>query len=234
LLYPNADVDVLYCPIEFMPSALDGDRRTTLRRGLQTSAEDIVIIQSSRMEGWKGHSLHLDALSRLKDLRGWVLWIAGGAQRLEEQNYTNALKGQAESLGIAERVRFLGHRSDIPDLLAAADIHCQPNLGPEPYGIAFVEAMMAGLPIATCRLGAAPELIDKSCGLLCEPGDVGELASALRTLITDQDIRERLGRNGPARARQLSDPASRLNELFMYLSGQTRAGRAMTPDVLSH
>jgi glycosyltransferase involved in cell wall biosynthesis len=191
---------------------------------LETEARDIVILQSSRMEGWKGHQLHLDALSRLKDLPGWVLWIAGGAQRPEEQEYEKALRCQAQLGGISARVRFLGHRNDIDDLLAASDIHCQPNRSPEPFGIAFIEAMMAGLPIATCRLGAAKEIIDDSSGLLSEPADADGLAGNLRKLITNSDLRMKLGTSGPVKARRLTDPASRLNELFAHLNESVRAG----------
>jgi glycosyltransferase involved in cell wall biosynthesis len=49
-------------------------------------------------------------------------------------------------LRIADRVRFAGQRDDVPRLLAAADLHCQPNSSPEPFGVAFVEALAAGLP----------------------------------------------------------------------------------------
>jgi glycosyltransferase involved in cell wall biosynthesis len=177
------------------------------------------------MEAWKGHALHLNAVARLKDLPDWVLWFVGGAQRPEEQLYVEALKQQAATLGIASRVRFLGQRSDVPEVLRAADIHCQPNMGPEPFGVTFVEAMLAELPIAACRMGAAPELIDASCGLLCQPGNVAELASILRLLVTNRGLRERLGSNGPARARQLSDPGSRLRELYEFVSQAPEVGK---------
>ena len=78
---------------------------------------------------------------------------------------------------MVERVRFLGQRSDIPDVLGAADIHCQPNVDPEPFGVAFVEALHAGLPVVTTAIGAAPEVVDATCGVLV-PKDAGALAGA--------------------------------------------------------
>ena len=60
-----------------------------------------------------------------------------------------------------------GHdqRDDVPRLLAAADIFCQPNLGPEPFGIGFVEALSAGLPVITTATGGALEIVDGDCGI---------------------------------------------------------------------
>lgn len=225
MLYPKIRVSVVYCPVEFTSASQDIAKRKAIRQSLRTGPEDVVIVQLSRMEAWKGHSLHLRALSRLHNLPGWVLWIGGDAQRPEEQIYLDSLKQQAMDLGIAARIRFLGHRTDVAELLLAADIHCQPNLGPEPFGITYVEAMMAGLPVVACRLGAASELIDASCGLLCEPEDVSGLAFALRLLITGRDLRERLGRSGPERAKQLSDPAARLNDLYAALRESIQADK---------
>ena len=67
-------------------------------------------------------------------------------------------------------MRWLGQRRDVPELLAAADIYCQPNVGAEPFGIVFVEALYTGLPVVTTALGGALEIIDASCGVLVPPG----------------------------------------------------------------
>jgi glycosyltransferase involved in cell wall biosynthesis len=120
-------------------------------------------------------------------------------------------------------VRFLGQRSDAPELLAAADVHCQPNTGPEPFGVAFVEALYAGLPVVSTALGGALEIVDESCGVLVPPGEVGELRAALRGLIADPAERSRLGRGGPARARALCEPRRALDRICDLLAG-TAAG----------
>lgn len=216
-LFPNAEPRVISCPVEFTSPSPDPERRKSIRDSLETSADSVVIVQCSRMEAWKGQGLHLKAVAELQDLQNWTLWIAGGAQRPEEQEFLADLQRQAAALGISRRVRFLGQRADVPDLLAAADIYCQPNLGPEPFGIAYVEAMMARLPIVACRLGAAAELIDASCGFLCDSGDERQLASILRLLICDQNLRQRLSRNGPERAKRISDPGARVRDLYEAL-----------------
>src|SRR5262249_25951309 len=159
---------------------------------------------------WKGHLLHLDALGRLRHHSGWVAWMVGGAQRLQEVGYLAELKNRAIELNIADRVRFLGQRTDVPRLLAAADVHCQPNTGPEPFGMTFVEGLQAGLPVITTAWGGASEIVDETCGILTPPGDAGALSSALRDLLQNPQRRATLGRAGPARARALCDPARQL------------------------
>ena len=84
---------------------------------VQAPAEATVIIQASRLERWKGQELLLRALGRLTDVSGWMCWIAGGAQRPAEADYLAELRLTADRFGLAERVRFLGQRSDVPHLL---------------------------------------------------------------------------------------------------------------------
>jgi glycosyltransferase involved in cell wall biosynthesis len=165
------------------------------------------------MESWKGQGVLIEALGRLRDLPGWVCWVAGGPQRPRERRYMETLARAASKLGIAGRVRFLGERSDVSRILRAADIYCQPNTGPEPFGLAFVEALGAGLPLISTAIGAMTEIIDDSCGVLVKPGDVQALAGALRRLIEEPGVRTRLGAAGPERARRLCDPSAQTVKL---------------------
>src|SRR5262249_13276946 len=191
--------------------------RRQVRAELQTPADAAVIVQASRLERWKGHDLLLRALGGLRDLPSWVCWIAGGAQRPAGVAYLAELRQTAARLGIAERVRFLGQRTDVPHLLAAADLHCQPNTGPEPFGIAFVEALYAGLPVVTTALGGALEIVDESCGILVPPDDGAALQGVLRGLLADPERRRSLGQGGPARAMTLCDPAQAMQRLQNFL-----------------
>lgn len=123
------------------------------------------------------------------------------------------LRAEAAALGIGPRVNFLGERSDIARLLAAADIYCQPNICPESFGITFVEAMYAGLPVVTTAIGGALEIVDGSCGMLVEPNEPAALARALGKLIEDRELRARLSAAGPAHAAALCDPARQMAHL---------------------
>lgn len=191
--------------------------RARLRRELGTADGAVVIAQTSRLERWKGHAQLLAAAARLRDKAGWEIWLTGGVQRPHEQEFFDELKASAEAAGVADRVKFLGQRSDIPHVLAAADVHCQPNTHPEPLGLTFVEALHAGLPCVSMDFGGAAEIITADCGILVAPGDVEALASALGSLIESPELRARLGAAGPARASELCDPALHLGRLRRML-----------------
>ena len=176
------------------------------------------------MESWKGHHLLLQALAELNHLSNWVCWIAGGAQRREEVEYEKSLHAQALELGLGRRIRFLGQRSDVPQLLAAADIFCQPNVGAEPFGIAFIEAMHAGLPVVTSAIGGALEIFDDSCGRLVRPNDCAGLAANLNMLVKDPALRRRLGNAAIFRSSQLCDPDQQIKRLDTIIRQSVKNG----------
>ena len=215
LQFGKVPAEVVYYPVA-LPAG-EGPDRYSARKQLGIPEDKVVILQVSRMEAWKGHSLHLDALANLSDLDNWICLMAGGAQRPQEERYLAGLKRQAENLGISKRVRFLGQRSDVPTLLAAADIFCQPNQGPEPFGIVFIEALSTGLPVVSTNIGGAAEILDRSCGILTPAHDPTALAAALRRLIESPSERGALGAGGPRRARALCDPAVQLATLHQTL-----------------
>ena len=210
--------DVVHCPVA-APDIDTAAARIAIRRELGTPHGTTVILQASRLEEWKGHRNHLAALGQLASLPDWQAWFAGGPQKAGEAEYLGELKAAAEAFGIARRVKFLGQRSDVRRLLAVADIYCQPNSGPEPFGIAFVEALHAGLPVISSRFGGAAEIVDETCGRLVPPGDIAVLADVLATLLADPQRRRELGNAGPARALELCDPARQMACLAELISG---------------
>lgn len=211
--YPKTQGTYLHLPVVQPEMNNYSEIRQTVRSQFGVSPETVVIVQVSRMERWKGHAQLLSALTQLQDLNNWVCWIAGGAQRPQEHEYLKELQTQAQSSGLTDRVRFLGQRADVPALLAAADIHCQPNISPEPFGISFIEALYASLPVVTTAMGGAQEIVDASCGRLVATGDEVGLAAALKELVTNPLERSRLSLGGPIRANQLCNPTRQLQEL---------------------
>jgi glycosyltransferase involved in cell wall biosynthesis len=226
-LFRDLPGEVVYCPLALPDSIPSDSSRTATRREQSVDDKTAVIIQVSRLEKGKGHLVHLEALSLLKSMDGWVCWMVGGPQRREEEEYLRHLQQEAKRLGIADRVRFLGQRSDVPKLLAAADVFCQPNQAPESFGITFVEALWAGLPVITTSIGGGAEIIDDSCGLLVEPGNTSELARSLRSLIESPELRARFASSGPQRARDLCDPAAQMKQMSEFL----QCARARTVEV---
>ncbi len=168
---------------------------------------------AARFEDWKGHKFLFDALSAMRADPGWTCWIAGGIQRPIEEERVRKLKEQANQAGISDRIRWLGSRSDVFDLMNAADIYCQPNLGPEPFGVVFVEAMYAGIPIVTSNMGGPAEFVSNECGRLVNAGNTQELVGALRLLLGDSSLRSQLGNRGQEIATSMFDFETNIRDL---------------------
>jgi glycosyltransferase involved in cell wall biosynthesis len=213
----DARIEVVYAPVD-----VDAANSGWVR--LEADRRHVVIVQVSRMEPLKGHTVLLDALGRLRDRAEWTCRFAGGAQRPHEARYMDSLRAQANALGIAGRVEFLGDCPDVPSLLAGADIYCQPNIEPDAFGLSVIEAMAAGLPVVTSAIGGPKEIVDETCGVLVPPRDPAALTAALTALIDNRGHRERLGGNGPARARALCDPGVQMPRIAGILRSAAAEG----------
>lgn len=221
-VYPGVAHEVVYAPVP--PAVADGRSRDDIRGSLEVDSATPVILIASRFERWKGHRELIMSLSTIE--QPWRLWIAGRPQRGDEDRYERELHTLVQESGTASRVRFLGERRDVPSLMRAADIHCQPNFVPEPFGLAFVEALYAGLPVVTTAIGGALEIVTDDCGVLVPLDNPFGLQQPLRTLIDDRAARARLGAAGPARAAALCDPARQL-EVLAGVIGRAIAARGV-------
>ncbi|HLH07808.1 MAG TPA: glycosyltransferase family 4 protein [Terriglobales bacterium] len=217
-LFPGVARQIVRNPVEIQRRHWSAAERRQIRAEFGTADNTVAIVQVSRMEAWKGHDLLLEAATRLRTSAPWKIWFIGGAQRPQELSYLETLKTKAKHLGIADRVTFGGQHSDVPRVLAAADIFCQPNRAAEPFGIVFIEALSQGLPVVTFNMGGPAEIVDPTCGVLVEPGNLKTLAAELDWLISDSALRRSLGEAGPARARQLCDPAVVLPQLQQVIT----------------
>lgn len=192
--------------------------RARLRAAANTPEDAVVITLVGRPEAWKGHAQLLEALGRLRAVPGWHCWIVGGAYDAEQTAFLGALRAAADEFGIGDRVHFFGQRQDVSELLLASDIFCQPNLTPEPFGIVFIEALYAGLPVISIDHGGAKEIVDRTCGRLVPPDDPAALSAALEALIHDTEARNRLGHQAPLRGAAVSDPQRVLAQVHHHLA----------------
>ncbi len=110
--------------------------------------------------------------------------------------YMERLHADAERLGVAHAVRWLGHRDDVPDVLAALDIFVLPSRE-EQLPLSILEAMYTGLPVVGTTVGGVPECVEPGRnGFLVRPGDRRALGEALGALIRDPALRRRMGEAG--------------------------------------
>ncbi len=163
------------------------DEPAVERAALSTPADAPVALMLSRMHWKKGVDTLLNAAMHLPD---FYIWIAGEGP---ERGKYEAL---ADSLGIADRVRFLGWRTDRAALLKAADVCVLPSRY-EPFGTVIAEAWHMGVPlVATKADGARQYIRDGMDGLLCEIEDAEGLAAHMRRTVAEPALREMLIANG--------------------------------------
>jgi glycosyltransferase involved in cell wall biosynthesis len=177
----------------------------------------------------KGLDVLLDALARLPETSPQAqLWIAGdGPERA-------TLERRARELGLADRVRFLGPRSDAADLLAACDLFVLPSRL-EGLGVAALEAMAAARPVLASRVGGLAEaVVEGRTGLLVPPDDPAALSVALGRLLEDDALRNRLGEAGPGRVAEgfLAEQMVSAYESLYYEVLASRARQAASAAVL--
>jgi glycosyltransferase involved in cell wall biosynthesis len=159
------------------------------RASLQTPPDAVVLLTLSRLHEKKGLDIFLQSLV---DLPRCVAWLAGDGP-LE-----NDLKALAASLGVADRVRFLGWRTDRGSLLRAADICVLPSRW-EPFGTVMLEAWAAGTPlVAAASQGPSAFVRDGGNGLLVPPDDAAALGAAICRLIEDPSLKSSLIAGGRA------------------------------------
>ena len=215
---PNVETEVVYGPVSTAAPGPAAPTRDEIRASLDTPAGDTVVVMASRMDPMKGHRVLISALERLRHTPGWTCWIVGGAQGADEAVFERELRGAVRVFDLDRRVRFAGQRQDVPAVLRAADIYCQPNTAPDAFGLSFVEALQAGLPVVTSAIGGALEIVDRDCGCLLPPGDEDALTDALRALIADDGQRRRLGQAALNRPAVICDPRTEMRRLQRVLA----------------
>jgi glycosyltransferase involved in cell wall biosynthesis len=184
------------------------------------AGDRIVGIIVARVDGRKGHETLIQALGLLCASRTPVLLLVAGdgAERAR-------LERLAASQGLGpEWVRFLGFRSDVPDLLGASDFFALPSVT-EGLPLSMLEAMTHGLPVVATPVGGIPEVVrNGEHGLLVPVGDASRLADAIQRLATDAGLRRRMGE--AARERACSEFSfETMTDQYLELYARLVAGR---------
>ena len=184
-------VDVEY----FRPPA--PGEKAAARDTLQLSADQRVVVCVANLRPVKGVNHLLDAFARLPARQETDRLLLVGGGRLEPD-----LRAQADRLGVADQVRFVGHQKDVRPFLRAADYLVLPSLS-EGLPNSVLEAAAAGLPVVATRVGGVPEVIIHDVnGLLVEPGSADSLADAMQMLHGDPERRAAIARAARETARK--------------------------------
>ena len=164
-----------------------------IRSELGIAADARLVVVVSRLARLKGIEHFLQAAAALKPRYPDVRFLVVGETSPPAPAYLEELKAQARALGVERVVIFTGLRSDVPDLLGAADVSVMPSLN-EALSNVLLESMAAGAPVVATRVGGTPEaLIDGETGLLVPPGDTGAIVASVSQLLDDPALARRLG-----------------------------------------
>jgi glycosyltransferase involved in cell wall biosynthesis len=203
--------------------ASPGTPREVWRAKQGFSEEDVLFVCVARFAAQKNHALLINAFAQgpASDPRAHLVLAGEGALRAQLQERVN-------KLGLTNRIHFLGLRTDIPDVLGAADAFTLSS-DYEGNPLSVIEAMAAGLPIISTAVGGVPELLQNGKeGFIVQPGDAEELSAAMMTLLKDRGLRRTMGAAAAARAKDKFDVSAMVRayeELYDEISTPSRTWR---------
>lgn len=184
-----------------IPTGIDFSRfvarksRGTVRMELGRSETDFLVLMVGILRGVKGHEFALQALAIIAKKRPEIFLLLAGDGPMGDH-----LRQRARELGIESRVRFLGFRDDIPDLMNAADMLLLTSKS-EGVPQSVTQALGIGLPVAATRVGGVPELIEHDrTGLLVPRADPQAAADAIEYLLQNPERARRFARAAKAHA----------------------------------
>jgi glycosyltransferase involved in cell wall biosynthesis len=210
VLYYGIDLERFTLPL---PSA-----EAKARLGLPANARTVGIVAS--LTERKGHRFLLRALKQIEPQVGEVHALFAGEGDQEEP-----LRSLAASLGMNERVHFLGFRPDVAEVVSAFDVFSLPS-SKEGLSIAVMEAMALRRPVIVTNIAGMPELVrDGETGLLIPPTDVNALADALRRLLTDAASAAWLAENGRRCLEERFDQRACLSEVERFFQQVVKSWR---------
>jgi glycosyltransferase involved in cell wall biosynthesis len=152
-----------------------------------------IIGHFSRLSPWKGQHILIEALSQTPE-NATVILV--GDALFGEQDYILQLHQQVANLALENRVKFLGFRSDIPQLMSACDLIAHTSIAAEPFGRVIVEGMLCGKPVIAAKAGGAMEIVEDGInGFLVTPNQPQELGEVIARCVTEIETTEILAKN---------------------------------------
>jgi glycosyltransferase involved in cell wall biosynthesis len=209
------------------PSA---ERRLAAREMLGLPEDAEVVVNIGRQEYQKGQKHLLEAIGLLAAARPRLVTLIAGRSGHSSRD----LQSLREQLGLGERLRFLGHREDAPDVLAAADVFAFPSVY-EGLGGAVIEAMALGLPIVASDLPALREVVEEGRNaVLVKPASPASLAEGITRVLDDRQLASSFSARSLEIYQEkftIERSAARMIELYRCVAAKPE--RAHTPGVAS-
>lgn len=191
--FPPRKMVTVYNGVE-IDSRSDEVEIENLRKELEISDGDSVIVHIANFRVPKGHNILIEAAARVcKELPSTKFLLAGdeGDGELKKE-----VVEFSKNLGIADNIKVLGFRKDIGRLLDLADVFVLPSIS-EAMPLSVIEAMAAGKPVVATDVGGLSEIVESDrTGFLVQPGNSRDVAEKIISLLKNENLRIEMGRAG--------------------------------------
>jgi len=192
---PKTRVGVIHNGVDVNRFSRDCGDRAVVRKEIGVAPGDLVIVQVARLDYLKDHATAIRMLEIVLQQRSNVqlILVGDGPER-------SGIESLVNERNLVSNVRFMGQRSDVPRLLAAADIFLLTSIS-EGIPLTVIEAMATKLPVVATNVGGLAELVEEGqTGLLAAQGASEELARCIIRLAESPELRRTLGEAGRQRA----------------------------------
>lgn len=179
---PKEKIRVIHNAIDFDRFNTSEEVREKTRKALSLNDSDVVLIIVANLIPYKGHQELIGAVAALKSDSLIVQLLVVG----EDRGSGSELQLLAQNLNVSDQIKWLGLRTDVPELLAASDIYVSASYE-EGLSNSLLEALAAGKAIVATKVGGTPELLEQGkFGILVNPRDSQSLAQGIRLIILNK------------------------------------------------
>jgi glycosyltransferase involved in cell wall biosynthesis len=206
----RGDVEVLTHGVDLDAVRRHRAERASARAELGVDDGQLVVVTVAHLRAEKAYHVLLDAAADVVRQHPNVLFLALGHGPLERE-----LKDRHRALGLGDRFRFLGFRSDVLRVLSAGDVFCLSSRH-EGLPVAYMEASAIGLPTVATAVGGLVDHVGADSGVLVPPDDPPALAAALARVLADPQLRARLADGATLAAREFDASSAVARQEAVY------------------
>ncbi len=217
----NDNTHLIYNAFNTKPFVQTANSQENQREALGFDSRPLVGV-FGRLSPWKGQDVFLRTLAMMPAVQGLIV----GSPMFGEDAYAQHLEQEIKTLGLENRVKLLGFRSDIPELMKTCDIIAHTSIAPEPFGRVIVEGMLSGRPVVASKSGGPNEIIENGVtGMLYTPGDSQALQSVLSEIINEPEqalLMAQRGRETALNRFSLDNMHKRLDDIITVCFNQQK------------
>ncbi|MDX5934669.1 glycosyltransferase family 4 protein [Acidithiobacillus thiooxidans] len=217
----NDNTHLIYNAFNTKPFIQTPNSQENQREALGFDSRPLVGV-FGRLSPWKGQDVFLRTLAMMPAVQGLIV----GSPMFGEDAYAQHLEQEIKTLGLENRVKLLGFRSDIPELMKTCDIIAHTSIAPEPFGRVIVEGMLSGRPVVASKSGGPNEIIENGVtGMLYTPGDSQALQSVLSEIINEPEqalLMAQRGRETALNRFSLDNMHKRLDDIITVCFNQQK------------